>query len=549
MAEEKEYFSLNNGANVKVGTATIVKPGFTIKEDVPSKGPIASWRLAEKLASQIYNHVEHFNLFNGRDCVGMYRKRSAEVLNDGNGTRANRNGTTFFLARKLVLDHPVSLLISSYLNGQLLKKYNEDKANKAAAEILELEKPNQSTYSEFICRYFDEIIKKDSMLYGPDWQGLESYEKNNLVESKRKQLESLGRMELLNWFRNKAGQRYERFIAEQLEKSQDKTSAENLTHVPLQMYVQKQNVDEIHQELRKFSKEKLAIKTYLSFVNQCIIDEITEDKERVDLTMALFYQVVDAKKMSQKYKGYHVVRLPSALVRLDSKKVASSWQSSRLLKNAIAIVTSEPSVENKDHMKNLENLEEIDLRGHRIETFPKRLNNGEDIKKSARYLTLSHLKSLKILRLSKNMMCQMCTVYNKSLMFLDLSFNKLRKLPILYCENLQVLNVSNNQLRGSLDVAMNFYDTDVAFKNWKPLIYRTTYFHGKRASFMCMLNLRDRSPSLRNLMLHNNPFVQRYDTKRKLLQLRIMCNNLSMLLAFRHQHSRKTLKIIPSIPS
>ena len=79
------------------------------------------------------------------------------------------------------------------------------------------------------------------------------------------------------------------------------------------------------------------------------------------------------QKMSQKYKGYHVVRLPSALVRLDSKKVASNWQSSRLLKNAIAIVTNEPSVENKDHMKNLENLEEIDLRGHRIETFPKDL--------------------------------------------------------------------------------------------------------------------------------------------------------------------------------
>ena len=97
-------------------------------------------------------------------------------------------------------------------------------------------------------------------------------------------------MELLNWFRNKAGQRFERFIAEQLRKSQDKISAKHkhLTHVPLQMYVQKQNVDEIHQELRKFSKEKLAVKTYLSFVNQCIIDEITDDKERVDLTMALF---------------------------------------------------------------------------------------------------------------------------------------------------------------------------------------------------------------------------------------------------------------------
>ena len=78
----------------------------------------------------------------------------------------------------------MSLLISSYLNGQLWKKYNEDKANKAAAEILELEKPNQSTYSEFICRYFDEIIKKDSILYESEWQGLESYEKNNLVEIK-----------------------------------------------------------------------------------------------------------------------------------------------------------------------------------------------------------------------------------------------------------------------------------------------------------------------------------------------------------------------------
>ena len=69
LPEEKEYFALNNGANMKVGTATIVKPGFTIKEDVPSKGPIACWRLAEKLASQIYNHVEHFNLFNGARLV------------------------------------------------------------------------------------------------------------------------------------------------------------------------------------------------------------------------------------------------------------------------------------------------------------------------------------------------------------------------------------------------------------------------------------------------------------------------------------------------
>ena len=96
----------------------------------------------------------------------------------------------------------------------------------------------------------------------PDWQGLTSHEKNNLVESKRKQLESLGRMELLNWFRNKAGQRFERFIAEQLRKSQDKISAKHkhLTHVPLQMYVQKQNVDEIHQELRKFSKENLRLR-------------------------------------------------------------------------------------------------------------------------------------------------------------------------------------------------------------------------------------------------------------------------------------------------
>ena len=144
---------------MKVGTAAIVKPGFTIKEDLHSKGPIACWRLAEKLASQIYNHVEHFNLFNGRDFVGMYRKRSAEALNDGNGTRANRNGTAFFLTKKLVLHHPVSLLISSYLNGQLWKKYNEDKANKATAEILELDKTNPSTYCEFICRCFDEIIK------------------------------------------------------------------------------------------------------------------------------------------------------------------------------------------------------------------------------------------------------------------------------------------------------------------------------------------------------------------------------------------------------
>ena len=54
-------------------------------------------------------------------------------------------------------------------------------------------------------------------------------------------------------------------------------------------------------------------------------------------------------------------------------------------------------------------------------------------------------------------------------MFLDLSFNKLRKLPILYCQNLQVLNVSNNQLRSSLDVAMNFYDTDVALKQLETL--------------------------------------------------------------------------------
>ena len=322
-----------------------------------------------------------------------------------------------------------------------------------------------------------------------------------------------------------------------------------MTHVPLQMYVQKQNVDEIHQELRKFSKEKLAVKTYLSFVNQCIIDEITDDKERVDLTMALFYQVLDAKKMSQKYKGYHVVRLPSALVRLDLKKVASNWQSSRLLKNAIAIVTNEPSVENKNHLQNLENLEEIDLRGHRIETFPKRLDNGEDLNKSARYLTLSHLRSLKILRLSKNMMCQMCTVYNKSLMFLDLSFNKLRKLPILYCQNLQVLNVSNNQLRGSLDVAMNFYDTDVALKQLETLDLSNNLFSwGSEQVLGACSILRDRSPSLKNLMLHNNPFVQRYDTKRKLLQLRSMCKNLSMLLAFRHQHSRKTLKISTQHP-
>ena len=45
----------------------------------------------------------------------------------------------------------MSLLISSYLNGQLWKKYNEDKANKAAAEILELEKlTNQHTASSFV---------------------------------------------------------------------------------------------------------------------------------------------------------------------------------------------------------------------------------------------------------------------------------------------------------------------------------------------------------------------------------------------------------------
>ena len=150
LPEEKEYFALNHSACMKVGTAAIVKPGFTIKEDLHSKGPIACWRLAEKLASQIYNHVEHFNLFNGRDFVGMYRKRSAEALNDGNGTRANRNGTAF-LTKKLVLHHPVSLLISSYLNGQLWKKYNEDKANKATAEILSsIKLIHQHTASLFV---------------------------------------------------------------------------------------------------------------------------------------------------------------------------------------------------------------------------------------------------------------------------------------------------------------------------------------------------------------------------------------------------------------
>ena len=532
LAEEKEYFALNDRACMRVGTAAIIKPGFTIKDNATLGGPTGCWGLADKVANQIHNHLEHFNSFNGRDFVGVYRKRTAKALNGANGTRTNRNGTANLLARKLVLEHPVSLLISSYLNGQLWKKYNEDKANKAAADILELDKADRLTYTEFIYSCFDQILKKGSRLYESDWQGLTSFERTTLMENKRKQLDSYGRMELLNWFRNKAGQCYERFIAEQLDKSPYKTSAKHLTHVPLQMYVQKQNLDEIYQELRKFSNEKLAINTYINFVNQCIIDKTTEDKERVDLGMALFYQVMDSKKMSKRYKGYHVVRLPSDLIRLDTKKVASNWQSSKLLKNATAIVTNESSVEN--HMQNLSNIEEIDLRGHRIEFFPKRLDKGEDLNKSARYVTLSHLTSLKILRLSKNMMCQMCTVYNKSLMFLDLSFNKLRKLPPLYCENLQVLNVSNNQLRGSLDVAMSFYNTEVAFKKLETLDLSNNNFSWESEQVLCASSiLRDRSPSLKNLMMHNNPFIQRYDTKKKLLQLRsIICNSLSMLLAF-----------------
>jgi hypothetical protein len=534
---EAEWFSMDKNIkeNMKIGSACIIEPGFETNGGGEFNFTKGHWRIADKITAQIQNHIKKNNIYNGRNRIGLYRKHSVYEFSSRKGVRPNRNGTAVIRSNKVVLDHPVRVFIDFCLNGWLWKNYNEARANKSAIEILNLDKQDaDSTYYEYVIGNYKEILRNTSKLYDPTYKGVKSEDRKIMIDKYKAKLEAYGRSKCLEWFRSKAADCYEMYLLAQLE--ENKTS----TTVPLQLYVQKQNLDEILQDLKKSKKLKSKMETYLNTVDECIIEEI-RDEETEPLTVKLLYEVIGKKKFSKRYKGYRVIRIPSAVIRLEKNKVASYWQSKQFLHNAIGLCEMQSNAPHTDHFQNLAMVEEIDLRGHKIKYFPMKIDGSSndfktnaEFREKAKYLTLSHLSSLKILRLSKNLMVQMSTVFNRSLMYLDLSFNKLKKVPLLYCDNLKVLNVSNNELYGSLDDAMFNGNADVKFPILETLdLSGNKFTWGTEQVFSAFSILRYRTPKIQNLLLHENPFLTQYRTKKKLLLLRsTVCTALPKLLAF-----------------
>ena len=543
--EEMEWFSDKKSIteDMKIGNASLVKPGFETQGGGEFNFTKGHWRLTDKITAQIRSHMRNFNVFNGRNRIGVYHKHSVYEFSDRQGVRANRNGTAMIRSNKLVINHPLSVLIDFCLNGFLWKKYNENMANKSTIDILNLDSQDvATTYYDYAINNYKEILRKTCKLYDPEYSGIAKEKQNQLIENYQEKLKSYGRLKSLEWLRGMAAECYETYLMKQL--GANKTSVT----VPLEVYVQKQNLSEILLDLKQKKLLKASMEGYLDVVDECIVESIRnnedeQEQETEELTVPLFYETIDERKFKKNYKGYRVVRLPSALIRLDVRKVASYWQSKQFLHNAKALVaTPEESRTYSNHIKNLQTVEEIDLRGHKIECFPMKIEgtsedfqNNVALRKKAKYLTLSHLSSLKILRLSKNLMVQMSTIFNTTLMYLDLSFNRLKKLPLLYCANLRVLDVSNNKLSGSLDAAMNFYSNpNIEFKILETLDLSGNKFTWEIEQVLSACSiLRNRTPKLQNLMWHDNPFLKKYDSKKKLLLLRsTVCTSLPKLLAF-----------------
>jgi hypothetical protein len=295
--------------------------------------------------------------------------------------------------------------------------------------------------------------------------------------------------------------------------------------------------------------------SYTSFVDDLISNEELLKKACTSLKYARIFK---DEKMRDQPNGPRTLILHSNFIPIHDAQ-PSRWRSVKLLSDAAGIVSellikgigklsafSDTAEMNRTKVKEIVH---IDLRGHRIQCFPVEFNAKNCDIAQQKLFELQHLKNLKVLQLSHNIIESMATICNRSLQVLNLSFNKLRRLPLLHLENLRILNASNNLLSGRLDLALGLVEH---------ASNRPRKEEGDAAAYMEMLtldisgNLFDwndmqtqygasmigvRMPNLQNLMMHNNPFITRITTTEDIFELRsLFALHLFNLLAFSPPH-------------
>ena len=302
---------------------------------------------------------------------------------------------------------------------------------------------------------------------------------------------------------------------------------------------------------------------YRDSVNDVISQESLEARETISLQINRMFK---DKSMRPKHKGDRVLSFYSDLLEKDDDK-PSRWKSSKLLCDAKGL-TSEILAGGgmgafiggkNEKYTTLSELKELDLRGHKIKTFPVEFDPGTCDKKRLELFELRHLKSLKILRLSQNVIETMGSLACKDLQVLDLSNNRLQRLPFLgRLTNLKVLNVSNNRLSGRLDIALGFVQCEeyssLRFKIKETEGDGSELVHSQKYKFESLVtldisrnefawdsvqtqlaasSLGFRTPHIQNLMLDRNPFLKSINTANDIKMLRALFSvHLARLIAF-----------------